>query len=155
MTMLLGLFFMFGAGEEISWGQRLFEIESSGFFDENNAQGEMNLHNLVVNDTKINKLVFGKGLALMLLLYLAVLIPLYRRKLAAQRFMDKLAIPIAANYQIVAYILVLLVLLVVQVLMDSSRKGEMLEFSGSFVFLLNVVFPYNRSLFQASGKQAS
>ena len=152
MTMLLGLFFMFGAGEEISWGQRLFEIESSGFFDENNAQGEMNLHNLVVNDTKINKLVFGKGLALMLLLYLAVLIPLYRRKLAAQRFMDKLAIPIAANYQIVAYILVLLV---VQVLMDSSRKGEMLEFSGSFVFLLNVVFPYNRSLFQASGKQAS
>ena len=155
MTMLLGLFFMFGAGEEISWGQRLFEIESSGFFDENNAQGEMNLHNLVVNDTRINKLVFGKGLALMLLLYLAVLIPLYRRKLAAQRFMDKLAIPIAANYQIVAYILVLLVLLVVQVLMDSSRKGEMLEFSGSFVFLLNVVFPYNRSLFQASGKQAS
>ena len=152
MTMLLGLFFMFGAGEEISWGQRLFEIESSGFFDENNAQGEMNLHNLVVNDTKINKLVFGKGLALMLLLYLAVMIPLYRRKLAAQRFMDKLAIPIAANYQIVAYILVLLV---VQVLMDSSRKGEMLEFSGSFVFLLNVVFPYNRSLFQASGKQAS
>jgi hypothetical protein len=152
MTMLPGLFFMFGAGEEISWGQRLFEIESSGFFDENNAQGEMNLHNLVVNDTKINKLVFGKGLALMLLLYLAVLIPLYRRKPAVQRFMDKLAIPIAANYQIVAYILVLLV---VQVLMDSSRKGEMLEFSGSFVFLLNVVFPYNRSLFQASGKQAS
>ena len=112
----------------------------------------MNLHNLVVNDTKINKLVFGKGLALMLLLYLAVLIPLYRRKPAVQRFMDKLAIPIAANYQIVAYILVLLV---VQVLMDSSKKGEMLEFSGSFVFLLNVVFPYNRSLFQASGKQAS
>ena len=39
--------------------------------------------------------------------------------------------------------------LVVQVLMDSSKKGEMLEFAGSFVFLLNVVFPYNRSLFQA------
>jgi hypothetical protein len=125
-------------------------MESSEFFEEHNAQGEMNLHNLVVNDTKINKLVFGKGLALMLLLYLAVLIPLYRRKPAVQRFVDKLAIPIAANYQIVAYILVLLV---VQVLMDSSKKGEMLEFAGSFVFLLNVVFPYNRSLFQASGKQ--
>jgi len=149
MTTLLALFFMFGAGEEVSWGQRLFEIESSEFFEEHNAQGEMNLHNLVVNDTKINKLVFGKGLAIMLLLYLAVLIPLYRRKLAVQRFMDKLAIPIATNYQIVAYILVLLV---VQVLMDSSKKGEMLEFAGSFVFLLNVVFPYNRSLFQASGK---
>jgi hypothetical protein len=151
MTTLLGLFFFFGAGEEISWGQRLFGIESSEFFQENNAQGEMNLHNLVVNDTKINKLIFGKGLALMMLLYLAVLIPLYRRKPVVQRFMDKLAIPIAANYQIVAYILVMLV---VEVLMDSSKKGEMLEFSGSFVFLLNVAFPYNRSLFNAFGKQA-
>lgn len=151
MTTLLGLFFFFGAGEEISWGQRLFEIESSSFFEQNNAQGEMNLHNLVVNDTKINKLIFGKGLALMMLLYLAVLIPLYRRKPVVQRFMDKLAIPIAANYQIVAYILVMLV---VEVLMDSSKKGEMLEFSGSFVFLLNVAFPYNRSLFNAFGKQA-
>jgi hypothetical protein len=146
MTTLLGLFFMFGAGEEISWGQRLFDMESSEFFQEHNAQGEMNLHNLVVGDTKINKLIFGKGLAIMLFLYLAVLIPLYRRKPAVQRFMDRLAIPIATNYQIVAYILVLLV---VQVLMASSRKGEMLEFAGSFVFLLNVVFPYNRSLFQA------
>ena len=146
MTTLLGLFFMFGAGEEVSWGQRLFEIDSSEFFEEYNAQGEMNLHNLVINDTKINKLIFGKGLAIMLFLYLAVLIPLYRRKPGVQRFMDRLAIPIATNYQIVAYILVLLV---VQVLMDSSKKGEMLEFAGSFVFLLNVVFPYNRSLFQA------
>ena len=73
------------------------------------------------------------------------MIPLYRRKPAVQQFMDRLAIPIAANYQIVAYVLVLLL---VQVLMESSKKGEMLEFAGSFVFLLNVVFPFNRSLFQ-------
>lgn len=146
MTTLLGLFFMFGAGEEVSWGQRLFDVESGEFFQENNAQGEINLHNLVVNDVKINKLVFGKGLAIMLFLYLAVLIPLYRRKPAVQQFMDRLAIPIATNYQIVAYVLVLLL---VQVLMESSKKGEMLEFAGSFVFLLNVVFPFNRSLFQA------
>ena len=43
MTWKLGvcafaLIFFFGAGEEISWGQRIFNIESSAFFMENNAQ---------------------------------------------------------------------------------------------------------------------
>lgn len=40
----LGLFFV--AGDEISWGQRLFRINTpAGFFD-SNAQGETNIHNL-------------------------------------------------------------------------------------------------------------
>ena len=149
MTALLTLFFLFGAGEEISWGQRIFNVESSKFFVENNAQGETNLHNLIINDTKINKLVFGRGIGIMLLLYLVVLIPLYKRKEAVKRVVDKLAIPIAQNYQVVAYITLLIV---VQVLMASSKKGEMLEFAGSIIFLLNVVFPYNRSIFDPQQK---
>ena len=150
MTFLLGLFFFFGAGEEISWGQRIFGVESSEFFAQHNAQGETNLHNLIVNDTKINKLIFGRGLGIMLFLYLAVLIPLYRRKESVRNFMDKFAVPIAQNYQIVAYIILLII---VQVLMASSKKGEMLEFAGSIIFLLNVVFPYNKTLFQAAEKK--
>ena len=146
MTTLLGLFFFFGAGEEISWGQRLFNIESSEFFTENNAQGEMNLHNLVVRDTKLNKVIFGRGIGILLVLYLFVLIPLYKRKEAVKQFLDKFAVPIAQNYQIAAYIILLLV---VQVLMASSKKGEMLEFAGSIIFLLNVAFPYNKENFEA------
>ncbi len=149
MTSLLGLFFFFGAGEEISWGQRIFNVESTEFFTEHNAQGEMNLHNLVVNDTKINKLIFGRGIGILLLLYLAVLIPLYKRKEGVKRFLDKFAVPIAQNYQIAAYILLLIV---VQVLMASSKKGEMLEFAGSIIFLLNVAYPYNKSTFEAQQK---
>ena len=42
------LIFFFGAGEEISWGQRIFNIESSEFFEEHNTQDEMNLHNLEI-----------------------------------------------------------------------------------------------------------
>ncbi len=146
MTSLLGLFFFFGAGEEISWGQRLFNIESSEFFSQNNAQGETNLHNLVVNDTKLNKLIFGRGIGILLCLYLLVLIPLYRHKESVTLFVDKFAIPIAQNYQIVAYIVLLIV---VQVLMASSKKGEMLEFAGSIIFLLNVTYPYNKEIFIA------
>jgi len=149
MTSLLGLFFFFGAGEEISWGQRILNIESSEFFTQNNAQGETNFHNLVVNDTKLNKVIFGRGIGILLFLYLAVLIPLYKRKEGVKLFLDKFAVPIAQNYQILAYVILLIL---VQVLMASSKKGEMLEFAGSIIFLLNVAYPYNKSNFEAQDK---
>ncbi len=146
MTSLLALFFFFGAGEEISWGQRIFHVQSSEFFAHNNAQGETNLHNLVINGVKLNKVIFGAGIGVLLFLYLAVLIPLYRYKDGVKKFVDKFAVPIAQNYQIIAYV-VLLVL--VQGLMASSKKGEMLEFAGSIIFLLNVAYPYNKTNFEA------
>lgn len=36
-----------GAGEEISWGQRLLGLSSPEFFSAHNVQGETNLHNLL------------------------------------------------------------------------------------------------------------
>lgn len=44
--LLLGLLFFFGSGEEISWGQRLLNIETPEKLKEINAQGEITLHNL-------------------------------------------------------------------------------------------------------------
>jgi hypothetical protein len=43
---LLGLFFFFVGGEEMSWGQRIFGVASPEFFQENNRQGEISVHNL-------------------------------------------------------------------------------------------------------------
>lgn len=151
MTALLGLAFLFGAGEEISWGQRIFNTQSSEFFQQHNAQGETNLHNLVVGGKKINKIVFGIGLHLVLLIYLLVLVPLYKRKQGLKDFMDRFAVPIATPYQVVSY---LIMLTVIQVIMDDSKRGELAEFAGSFLFFLNIAFPYNRELFQSkSAKQ--
>jgi len=54
----LGALFLFGAGEEISWGQRILGIETPSYFLEENRQQEMNIHNLSwfhrrdVNDQK-------------------------------------------------------------------------------------------------------
>lgn len=42
---LLALACLYVAGEEISWGQRLFEIQTPEFFSEHNLQNETNLHN--------------------------------------------------------------------------------------------------------------
>lgn len=44
----LALFFFFIAGEEISWGQRIFNIATPESLAEANAQQETNLHNLVI-----------------------------------------------------------------------------------------------------------
>jgi len=145
MTTLLGLVFFFGAGEEISWGQRIFSTESSAFFQQHNAQGETNLHNLVVGGKKINKLIFGVGLHVVLLLYLFVLVPMYKRQPAVTRFLDRYAVPIAQPYQVISYVVILVL---VQLVMVSSKRGEMSEFAGSFLFLLNIAFPYNKTLFR-------
>lgn len=145
MTCLFGLAFLFGAGEEISWGQRLLGVESPEFFKQHNAQGETNFHNMMINEIKINKLVFGKGFGLLLLFYLAVLIPLYRRRAWVNRLVDQFAIPVATNYQILAYIIVVLL---VQVGLEHSKKGELLEFSLTWLVLLNFAYPDNRDIFK-------
>ncbi len=46
LVLLLGLFFLFCAGEEISWGQRIFGIDTPEFMEKENAQKEFNFHNL-------------------------------------------------------------------------------------------------------------
>ncbi len=152
MTALLGLVFFFGAGEEISWGQRIFNTQSSEFFQQHNAQGETNLHNLVVGGKKINKIVFGIGLHLILLIYLLALVPLYKRRHGLKSFMDRFAVPIAKPYQVISY---LIMLAVVQGILDDPKKGELAEFAGSFLFFLNIAFPYNRDLFQPNSANKS
>jgi len=72
-TLLYALLFFFAAGEEISWGQRIFGWESGEFFMERNIQEETNIHNLIVGDTQLTKTLFGPILTSVMLLYLVVL----------------------------------------------------------------------------------
>jgi hypothetical protein len=44
--LVLALLFVFGTGEEISWGQRIFGIGTPDALSESNRQGELNLHNV-------------------------------------------------------------------------------------------------------------
>ena len=46
--LVLALLFLFGAGEEISWGQRIFHIETPEAISAINVQHEITLHNLKV-----------------------------------------------------------------------------------------------------------
>lgn len=149
VTTLLGLLCLFGAGEEISWGQRILGLESPEFFQANNAQGEIGLHNLVVEvdgeRVKLNKLIFGTGLAVAMLIYLFVATPLYRRNARVRKFFNGIAAPMPQNYQVVGY---LAVVAAVELLIDHSKRGEMTEFAGAIMFALNVIYPDNENLFR-------
>ena len=82
---VLAFLFFFAAGEEISWGQRIFNIASSDYFLEKNLQQEINLHNLVVGGIKLNKLIFSQILTAVLAFYI-----LFLRILAQKtRFFNK------------------------------------------------------------------
>lgn len=94
LTALYGLIFFFGAGEEISWGHRIFNWEAGEFFAEHNAQQETNIHNLVVGDIKLVNTLFGTFLSFILLLYLVVLPLLYTRVSAIGKLADRLVVPV-------------------------------------------------------------
>ncbi|MBL4744880.1 MAG: hypothetical protein JKY08_00785 [Flavobacteriaceae bacterium] len=136
---VLILVFIFGAGEEISWGQRIFNIESSEYFKENNAQGETNLHNMVVNGKKVNKIIFSQILTLVLVIYLLILPFLYRKMNWVRNFVNQFSVPVATWSQVIAF----LCLTAIITIMPSSRKWELYELGFGMIFFLIVYNPFN------------
>ena len=141
-TLLLGLLFFLGAGEEISWGQRLFDLESPDFFQEHQehtVQGETNLHNLVIGGVKINKVLFSFVLGICIVAYFFVLPVLYRRVRRIRDWADRWALPVPRRIHVASFALVL----VLVAAMPSPRRWEVLEFGGCAVFTLLVWRPLN------------
>jgi hypothetical protein len=135
----LGSFFILG--EEISWGQRIFGFETSEYFREHNSQDEENIHNLIIGGEKLNKIIFTDVLVAGVAIYLIVFPWLYNKKPGFKSFVDKAALPIAQLYQIIGCLLVF----GLSFLTFDSKGAELLEFGGSAMFMLIVLFPLNKS----------
>lgn len=140
LTVVYALAFFFGAGEEVSWGQRIFGWESGDYFQENNFQGETNLHNLVVGSSHLAETLFGNVLTAVILLYLVVLPLLYPRLAWLRRLADRLVVPVPwLRHGIVA-----VVASVVIGLMDQERKWEVYELIFSLLTASIFLSPQNR-----------
>jgi hypothetical protein len=149
-TAAAGVILFFGMGEEISWGQRIFGIESPEFFQENNAQNETNLHNMVVAGTSINKLVFGKLLAAAVVLYL--MLPLfYQRSKSIRRLLNQWAVPVPRVHHVI--LIAALVTLVETA--GGVRYGEITEFAISSLGLLVLINPKNASIYCATAESTT
>lgn len=140
------LLFIFGAGEEISWGQRIFNIESSEYFLENNAQQETNLHNLVVEGKKVNKVIFSQLLMLIMVIYLIVTPILYRKKEWVRSLLDRFAVPVVQWHHTIAFLVSTLLVVII----PAHRKWEVYEFAFGVIFLLIFLNPFNKDIFRRS-----
>ena len=143
-TFLFVVLFLFAAGEEISWGQRIFGVESSEFFIENNAQGETNLHNLVVGEKKINKIIFSQLLFLVMFLYLIVTPILFRKYNWFKNLANTFAVPIVKWHHTIAF----LVITILVALNPASRKWEVYELAFGAIFFLIFLGPLNKEIFE-------
>lgn len=139
----------FGAGEEISWGQRIFSVPSPEFFQVHNAQGETNLHNMVVGGVGLNKLIFGKVLAGVLIAYLVGLPLAYHRSEAVRRQVDALALPVPRTHHTLS------ILAIVAMVETSSagKRGEINEFAISSILLLILLNSLNSQIFRRNDQQ--
>lgn len=143
-TFIFAVLFLFAAGEEISWGQRIFAVESSEFFLKNNAQGETNLHNLMVGEKKINKIIFSQLLFLVMFLYLIVTPVLYRKQDWFKKLANNFAVPIVKWHHTIAF----LVATVLVALNPSDRKWEVYELAFGVIFFLVFIGPLNKLVFE-------
>jgi len=143
-TILFILLFFFAAGEEISWGQRIFGVESGEFFQQNNAQGETNLHNLVVGETKLNKIIFSQLLMVVMILYLIVSPLLYRKTDWFKNLANRFAVPIVKWHHTIAFILSTLLI----VINPSRRKWEVYELAFGVLFFIIFLNPLNKEIFK-------
>lgn len=141
---LMGAILFFGAGEEISWGQRLFGIQSPDYFKENNAQGETNIHNLIVGGQKLNRIIFTIVLAIALGVYIVLIPLLYKRKQWIRRLVDFFGIPLPQPYQIIAF---LLMFGLVQLIPHMGKRDEISEEGTALLLYLIIAFPFNRQTF--------
>ncbi|MCA0921322.1 hypothetical protein [Pseudooceanicola nanhaiensis] len=144
LTVLYGAMYVFVAGEEISWGQRIFGWSSGEYFVENNFQAETNFHNLVVGDHHLASTLFGNWLTPVLLLYLLVLPLLWPRAKWVQGFVRALAVPVPAPRE--AFLAVAASVIVLS-LDFVYRNFELYEFAFSIISLMIFLSPWNAAMY--------
>jgi len=136
-AVMLAFLFFFAAGEEISWGQRIFGIQSSEFFLEHNKQAETNLHNLVVGSTSINKLIFSQLLFVVLLVYFLLMGWLVKKVAFVRKLELQFNVPLPRIQHTVGMLLVAGLIS----LINLAKQAELLEMSFAFIFFLIFVNP--------------
>ena len=137
-TLGLGFLFLFGAMEEISWGQRIFQIPTPEVIAEPNLQGEITLHNMEVGGVNINKLVFGKLLFLFILSH-NLIFPIWAKYKPQIR---KKAEDLGLFLPPLSLVTVYAVAAIFTQVIEHSRRDEFLEYVGAIHYFIALIMTY-------------
>lgn len=106
--LLFGMLFLFGFGEEISWGQRVLALETPQALQTINTQGEINIHNLRIfhgvnaegeRKSFVGLLLNADRLFSLFWLTFYVLIPvLYALSPMATRWLKRINLPVVSAW---------------------------------------------------------
>ncbi|MDN5216758.1 hypothetical protein QQ020_32105 [Fulvivirgaceae bacterium BMA12] len=146
---LLFLLFLFGGGEEISYGQRIFGFDTPSDYAEINGQGEVTVHNLNINGVDINRLVFSTILYVSAFIYF-IGFPLLYRKSKWIRSWKYFLVPVPKLMHGILFTLFFLLILVTQ----SDIKGcwEIEEFNLVSFLYLTFLFQQNKTFMANPGE---
>jgi len=139
LTCFYALLFFFGAGEEVSWGQRIFGWETSEAMKEINRQDETTIHNIEIGGVALTKHLFGPVLTLTILLYLLVLPLLYPRIGFIKCLADRFAVPVPG----LRHAALALIASVIIASIDVDRKWEVYELIFGLLVMSIFLFPQN------------
>ncbi|MFP7570158.1 hypothetical protein [Marivita sp. S2033] len=139
LAVLYGLAYLWAGGEEISWGQRIFGFESPEYFQENNDQQEFTFHNLTIGDVKLDELLFGPLLSVIILTYLIILPVLWINVDWVRRLTRAMVIPVPQLHHAGFALFVTVAI----PLLEESRRWEVYECIFALLSLAIFVHPAN------------
>lgn len=139
-NIIMCLLFFFGTGEEISWGQRIFNIQTGEFFLENNYQKEINLHNLKIGNINLNILIFSKLMFVALLFYFVILDILAWKSKKIRKLITDFDVPLPKLHHTTILIIQNILVTTIGLLKDS----ELNELSLAGILFLVFISPAKR-----------
>lgn len=145
---LLFLLFLFGGGEEISYGQRIFGFDTPDNYAKMNRQGEVTVHNLKINGVDINRVIFSTVLYVSAFIYFIGL-PILYRKSKWLRTWKYFMVPVPKLIHGILFTLFFLLILVT----ESDIKGcwEIEEFNLVSFLYVSFLFQQNKTFMANPG----
>ncbi|MFD2366087.1 hypothetical protein [Pseudoduganella sp. GCM10020061] len=125
--------------EEVSWFQRVLNIQSPEFFLENNRQAETNLHNMALGGASLHKTVLLKVIFLAGITHNLVLPLLARARPRVRDWVESIGLYLPPLSAAIPY---LVLVALSHALVDHPRKGELGETFGAVHYLATVFAAY-------------
>lgn len=135
----LGCLLLFGFAEEISWGQRIIGFETPKYFQKNNKQWEVGIHNLEYNGFSLNQWIFSFGLSIVLGVYYLLSRWLSERFSWIGGLIKTFGIPLPEWF----YTFLLLLSTVLILFIQHSRKWEIYECLFVLILIMSIYAPFN------------
>ena len=125
--------------EEVSWFQRVLNVQSPEFFVQNNRQAETNLHNLALGSASLHKTVLLKLIFIVGMTHNLVLPLLARSRPGVKRWVESMGLYLPPLAAAIPY---LVLVILSHLLIDHPRKGELGETFGAVHYLATVFTAY-------------